>query len=185
MDVHENLFLSLANCLSFNGHSVVILHGYNTYQGRGRDCEKEFHSTEAMMECITGYRWDTNPEFKCQSLLFPQTTHRRVPNQTLDLHTLLNSMSFFCPVCETLWCHINKKKRFPGPLMYIYESRYEMIRSWWLIAKALDVKRQGIVLGIHLLYDVRLVGHLETLGTVSSFVKCRLHRVFFSSFMGC
>lgn len=95
MDVHENLFLSLANCLSFNGHSVVILHGYNTYQGRGRDCEKEFHSTEAMMECITGYRWDTNPEFKCQSLLFPQTTHRRVPNQTFDLHTLLNSMSFF------------------------------------------------------------------------------------------
>lgn len=56
VDVRENLLLSLANCLSFNGHSVVILHGYNMYQGRGKDCEKEFHSTEAMMECITGDR---------------------------------------------------------------------------------------------------------------------------------
>lgn len=53
-----------------------------------------------------------------------------------------------------------------------------MIRSWWLIAKALEVKRQGTVLGIHLLYDVRLIDHLETLGTVSSFVKYRLHRVW-------
>lgn len=111
MDVHENLFLSLANCLSFNGHSVVILHGYNTYQGRGRDCEKEFHSTEAMMECITGDRWDTNPEFKCQSLLFPQTTHRRVPNQTFDLHTLLNSMSFFLScLWNSLMSYKQKKK---------------------------------------------------------------------------